>query len=188
MTVSRSMVVGAVLIVAMAGAREPVRLASQPGPCDSEEVNVLAGASRSSIGGVVEYEVIGIGLVSDGVIVGAARRIWGDVLVDRWVVVSADEAQCASMATSLGARFHRFVAISGGDPGIVPIPPTRLELDSLAVVLADPVVLEIGTLDRVMAFIRVNWVVMLIGAAAVVLFGAVFVRRRVGRERGDYLF
>ena len=176
-------VVAAVVLAAAA-----VAGATAAEPCEAEEVGLLAGASRPSTVGVVEYEVIASGVVSADVVVGAARRIWGDVRVDRWVVVPSEQVGCGLVPTEPGRRFHRFVAAEGVDPTIVPAPPTELDLDALGVVLAEPVDIEVGSVDRIMAFLRVNWALLAVAGSAVVLAVAVVVRRRAGRARGDYLF
>ena len=181
------LVVGATIVVAcmLVGAEAAAAAAD---PCEVDEVGLLAGASRPSVVGVVEYEVIASGVVSADVVVGAARRIWGDVLVDRWVVVPSEQVACGLVPTEPGQRFHRFVATDGIEQSIVPAPPTELDLDALGVVVAEPVDVDVGSVDRVMAFLRVNWALLTVAGFVVVLAVAVVVRRRAGRERGDYLF
>lgn len=153
-----------------------------------DTVNVLAGVSRSEIIGVVEFEVIGTGVVSTSSIVGATRRIWGDVLVERWVAPSEHQVACTGIPTATGSAWYRFVSRSGIVDDLLPAEPTGLDLDALAVVLTEPVSLEISGIDRVMAFLRVNWALIAIGGLALVSAVGVVARRRSGRDRGDYLF
>lgn len=151
-------------------------------------VNILAGVSRSEITGVVEFEVIGTGVISTSSIVGATRRIWGDVLVERWVAPSEHQVVCTEIPTEIGSVWYRFVSPSGIVDDLLPAEPTVLDLDALAVVSTQPVSLDISGIDRVMAFLRVNWaLVAIVGLAALSAVGVV-VRRRSGRDRGDYLF
>ncbi len=154
----------------------------------TDTVNVLAGVSRSEITGVVEFEVIGRGVISDSSIVGAARRIWGDVLVERWVTPSEDQVACTGVPTEIGSVWYRFVSSSGIVDTVLPVEPTALDLDALAVVLTEPVSVDSSGIDRVMAFLRVNWVLLAIGGFALTSVVGVVVRRRDGRDRGDYLF
>lgn len=153
-----------------------------------QTVNILAGVSRSEITGVVEFEVIGTGVISPSAIVGATSRIWGDVLVERWVAPSERQVACTGIPTEIGSVWYRFVSPAGIVDGLLPAEPTGLDLDALTVVLTDPVSLDISGIDRVMAFLRVNWALIAIGGLALLSAVGVLVRRRSGRDRGDYLF
>lgn len=154
----------------------------------AETANVLAGVSRSGITGVVEFEVIGAGVISTSSIVGATHRIWGDVLVERWVAPSEHQVACTGIPTEIGSVWYRFVSPSGIVDTLLPTEPTSLDLDALAVVLAEPVSLDISGIDRVMAFLRVNWALIAVGGLALISAVGVVVRRRSDGDRGDYLF
>ena len=132
--------------------------------------------------------MIGSGVISTSSIVGATRRIWGDVLVERWVAPSEHDVMCTDIPTEIGSVWYRFVSPFGIVDNLLPVEPTGLDLDALAVVLTEPVSLDISGIDRVMAFLRVNWVLIAIGGFVSISIAGVVVRRRSGRDRGDYLF
>lgn len=153
-------------------------------------VDLVTGASASNVQGVVEYEVIAENSSGIGKSVGATRRIWGDVVVDRWMV-TASRSNCPTTPTATaGARWYLLVGsgeagdrfgISSGD--VI----SDLEAGALSSIVGEPVVIEIGAVDRSMAWIRVNWWMIVGTGVPMVVVGAVVVRRRSGARR-DYLF
>jgi hypothetical protein len=155
-------------------------------------VDLITGASASNVLGVVEYEVIAESIVGFGASVGATSRIWGGVVAERWMVVPSG-AECAETpATRLGDRWYLLVgptAESGAPVFGVPSNPglSDLEAGALAAIVGEPVSVDIGSLDRAMAWTRVNWWLVGFGLIALVSVVAV-VRQRASKSRRDYLF
>ena len=155
-------------------------------------VDLITGASASDVVGVVEYEVIAESTAGFGASVGATRRIWGGVVAERWMVVPSGPACPDTPAAGLGERWYLIVGPTSesGEP-VFGVPSagelSELEAGALASIVGEPVSIEIGSLDRLMAWMRVNWWVLvgvLIPAVAVI---AVIRTRRTGARR-DYLF
>lgn len=158
----------------------------------STAVDLITGASASDVVGVVEYEVIAESSMISGASVGATRRIWGGVVVDRWMVVPSDSECAETPVAGLGDRWYLLVGPdddSGGPIFGVPSAGELSDLESgaLAAIVGSAVSVDIGSLDRAMAWMRVNY--WLIGFGLVVLVAVVAVaRHRASISRRDYLF
>ena len=172
----------------MLGAAAPLAQAC-PGPTT---VDLITGASASDVLGVVEYEVIAESMVGTGASVGATKRIWGGVVADRWMVVPSGPECADTPATGLGDRWYLLVgprAESGGPVFGLPssVELSDLETGALAAIVGEPVSVDIGSLDRAMAWMRVNWWLVGFALVAVVAVVAV-VQYRTSNSRRDYLF
>jgi hypothetical protein len=155
-------------------------------------VDLITGGSASDVLGVVEYEVIAESLVGPGASVGATKRIWGGIVADRWMVVPSASRCSETPATGLGDRWYLLVgpiAESGGQVFGIPSSAelSDLEAGALAAIVGEPVSVEISSLDRAMAWMRVNWWLLGFGLVAVVAIVAV-VQYRTSNSRRDYLF
>lgn len=155
-------------------------------------VDLITGASASDVHGVVEYEVIAESAIGSGASVGATRRIWGGVIADRWMVVPSGP-ECAETPTNeLGDRWYLLVGPTAESGGPVFGAPSSgglsdLEAGALAAIVGEPVSVAIGSLDRAMAWMRVNWWLIGVGVVAMVAIVAV-VQYRTSNSRRDYLF
>lgn len=162
---------------------------SCPGPTT---VDLVTGASASDVVGVVEYEVIAENIAGFGTSVGATKRIWGGVVADRWMVIPIGSDCPETPVTGLGTHWYLLVGPSDDAGGPVFGLPSSAELSgleagALASIVGEAVFVEIGSLDRAMAWMRVNW--WLIGFGGVVLVVVVAVlRHRTSNARRDYLF
>lgn len=155
-------------------------------------VDLITGASASDVLGVVEYEVIAENIVGFGASVGATKRLWGDVVADRWMVVPSGSRCAETPATGLGDHWYLLVgptAESGGPVFGVPSSTelSDLEAGALAAIVGEPITVEIGALDRGMAWMRVNWWSIVFGLVVTVAVVAV-VQHRTSNSRRDYLF
>jgi hypothetical protein len=170
------------------GASTPL---AQPCPTPAT-VDLITGASASDVLGVVEYEVIAESIVGLGSSVGATKRIWGGVVAERWMVVPSGPDCAETPATSLGERWYLLVgptSESGGPMFGVPSSAelSDLEAGALAAIVGEPVSVDLTSLDRAMAWMRVNWWLISFGVVAVVAVVAV-VQHRTSNSRRDYLF
>jgi hypothetical protein len=155
-------------------------------------VDLITAASASDVNGVVEYEVIAENGSSFGRSVGASRRIWGGVVAERWMVTPSRSDCPSTPVAALGERWYlligkgdRFDRPVFGEPSGSVL--SDLEAGALASIVGEPVSIDIGSLDRAMAWIRVNWWVLVGGLFPVIAVVAVVRRRRSGARR-DYLF
>lgn len=155
-------------------------------------VDLITGASASDVVGVVEYEVIAESRSGFGASVGATRRIWGAVVAERWMVVPSGPECPETPVAGLGERWYLIVGPTGesGEP-VFGVPSagelSELEAGALASIVGEPVSIQIGSLDRVMAWMRVHWWVLAGVLAPAVAVIAVIRARRAGARR-DYLF
>ena len=152
-------------------------------------VDLITGASASDVIGVVEYEVIAESTSGFGASVGATRRIWGGVVAERWMVVPSGPECLETPVAGLGERWYLIVGPTGEPVFGVPSAGelSELEAGALASIVGEPVSIQVGSLDRLMAWMRVHWWVLaavLVPAVAVI---AVIRARRAGARR-DYLF
>lgn len=155
-------------------------------------VDLITAASASDVVGVVEYEVIAENGSSFGKSVGASRRIWGGVVAARWMVTSSRSDCPSTPAAGLGDRWYLLIGtgdrfdrpVFGAPSGAV---LSDLEAGALASIVGEPVSMDIGSLDRAMAWTRVNWWLLTGGMIPVIAVVAVVRRRRSGGRR-DYLF
>ena len=159
---------------------------------DVATVDLITGASASDVLGVVEYEVIAESVVGAGASVGATRHIWGGVVADRWMVVPSGSACAETPVTARGDRWYLLVGPTAESGGPVYGLPSATELSdleagALAAIVGEPVLVDIGSLDRSMAWLRVNWWLIGFGVIAVVAVVAV-VQHRTSNSRRDYLF
>jgi hypothetical protein len=155
-------------------------------------VDLITGASASDVLGVVEYEIIAESLVGSGASVGATKRIWGGVVADRWMVVPSGSGCAETPATGLGEHWYLLVGPSGESGGPVFGVPSSAELSdleagALAAIVGEPFPVDLASLDRAMAWIRVNWWLIGLGVVVVVAVVAV-VQHRTSNSRRDYLF
>jgi hypothetical protein len=155
-------------------------------------VDLITGASASDVEGVVEYEVIAESTAVVGASVGATRRIWGGVIAERWMVVRSGSGCPQTPVSGLGERWYLFVGPTDESGGPVFGVPSAgelsdLEAGALASIVGEPVSIEIGSLDRLMAWMRVNWWVLAGALIPTVAAIAVIRARRTGARR-DYLF
>lgn len=155
-------------------------------------VDLITGASASDVHGVVEYEVIAESAVVSGVSVGATRRIWGGVIADRWMVVPSGPECAQTPVSELGDRWYLLVGPTADSGRPVFGAPSSgelsdLEAGALAAIVGEPVSVAIGSLDRAMAWTRVNWWLIGVGVLAIVAIVAV-VQYRTSNSRRDYLF
>ncbi len=160
-----------------------------PGPIT---VDLITGASASDVLGVVEYEVIAESIVGIGASVGATKRIWGGVVADRWMVVPSGSECAETPVTGLGDHWYLLVGATAPSGGPVFGLPSSTELSdleagALAAIVGEPVFVDIGSLDRSMAFMRVNWWLIGFGVVAIIAVVAV-VQHRSSNSRRDYLF
>lgn len=141
--------------------------------------------------GVVEYEVIAESTVLTGASVGATRRIWGGVIADRWMVVPSESGCAATPVAGIGDRWYLLVGSNDSLSPIFGLPSTGelsdLESGALAAIVGTPVSVDIGSLDRAMAWMRVNYWTIAVGLVVVVSIVAV-ARHRASTSRRDYLF
>lgn len=153
-------------------------------------VDLITGASRSQVRAVVEYEVIAENPSGIGKSVAATRRIWGDVVVDRWTVTPAGSDCSTTPTRALGDRWYLLVGPVDAGP-LFGVPSgeeiSDLEAGALASIVGEPVLVGIGTVDRAMAWMRVYWWLVAGAILPLVVVVAVIVRRRAGARR-DYLF
>ncbi len=183
---SKAAVIGAGLVL-LGGS---VALAQSCSPPTT--VDLITGASASDVMGVVEYEVIAENTTGFGASVGATRRIWGGVVAERWMVVPSASACPQTPVARLGDLWYLLITPSG-DPGdqVFGVPSTGelsdLEAGALASIVGEPVSIEIGSLDRIMGWTRVNWWLLGAGLVPFVALVAVIHRRRAGARR-DFLF
>ena len=159
---------------------------------DPSTVDLITGASGSDVLGVVEYEVIAESTVGIGASVAATRRIWGGVATERWMVVPSGSECAETPTTGVGERWYLLVgptADSGGSVFGIPSSAqlSDLEAGALAAIVGEPVIVDIGSLDRAMAWMRVNWWLIVFGVVALVAIVAV-VQHRASNSRRDYLF
>jgi len=155
-------------------------------------VDLITGASASDVLGVVEYEIIAESLVGSGASVGATKRIWGGVVADRWMVVPSGSGCAETPATGMGEHWYLLVGPSGESGGPVFGVPSSAELSdleagALAAIVGEPFPVDLASLDRAMAWIRVNWWLIGLGVVVVVAVVAV-VQHRTSNSRRDYLF
>jgi hypothetical protein len=160
-----------------------------PGPTT---VDLITGASASDVVGVVEYEVIAGNVAGFGSSVGATKRIWGGVVADRWMVVPSGSECAETPVTEVGDRWYLLVGPSDALGGSVFGLPSSgvlsdLEAGALASIIGEPVTVEIGSLDRGMAWLRANWWLVGFGVVVLVVVVAVF-HHRSSEPRRDYLF
>ena len=144
------------------------------------EVDLLAGASRSVVRGVVERQLVASNPLPWGKSVSVVTRVWGAVTVERWA--SGGEIRRCLMPVDLPV--YEAVGIS---EVLVPVTGELSELERAALnsQFGPPVSFEPSTVDRLMARLRVYpSVPFLLGAVA---WAAVALRRR-RRQRDSYLF
>lgn len=161
--------------------------------CDAPStVDLITGASASDVVGVVEFEVIAENTAGFGASVGATKRIWGGALAERWMVVPSGGDCLETPVSGMGEHWYLLVGPSDGSGGPVFGVPSGGELSdleegALASIVGEPVSIEIGSLDRLMAWTRVNWWLLAAALVPMVAIVAVVRRRRAGARR-DYLF
>jgi hypothetical protein len=184
---TRVLVLGTVALLLAAGAA-PLAQSCEP----PTTVDLITGASTSGVIGVVEYEVIAENASSIGKSVAASRRIWGGVVADRWIVTAARSDCPTTPVSELGSHWYLLVGPGGrfdqpvfGSPSGAQL--SDLEAGALASIVGEPALIEIGALDRAMAWMRVNWWLLSAGFVPVLAVVAVVRRRRSGARR-DYLF
>lgn len=189
-TVRRLLAWPALLVVAALSMGASTQMAqSCPAPVT---VDLITGASASDVLGVVEYEVIAESIVGLGASVGATKRLWGDVVADRWMVVPSGSRCAETPASGLGDHWYLLVGRANGSGGPVFGVPSAaevsdLEAGALAAIVGEPVTVEIGALDRGMAWMRVNWWLIVFVLVVLVAVVAV-VQHRTSSSRRDYLF
>jgi hypothetical protein len=144
------------------------------------EVDLLAGASRPAVRGVVERQLVASNPLPWGSSVAVVTRVWGAVTVERWA--AGDEIRRCLMPVDVPV--YEAVGIS---EVLVPVTGELSELERAALnsQFGPPVAFQPSTFDRVMAWLRVfpsvPFLVVAIGWAAVAL------RRRLARS-DPYLF
>ncbi len=162
-------------------------------PCEPPTtVDLITAASASDVLGVVEYEVIAENGSSIGRSVGATRRIWGGVVAERWMLTPS-RSDCPSTPVS-GVGDRWYLLVGSGERFDQPVfgrpsgsALSDLEAGALASIVGEPVTIDIGSLDRAMAWTRVNWW-LLVGSLFPVVAVVAVVRRRRSGARRDYLF
>ena len=122
----------------------------------------------------------------------STKRIWGGVVAERWMVVPSGSECAETPATGIGERWYLLVGPTGESGGPVFGVPSSAELSdleagALAAIVGEPVSVGLTSLDRAMAWMRVNWWLISFGVVALVAVVAV-VQHRTSNSRRDYLF
>lgn len=144
------------------------------------EVDLLAGASRPAVRGVVERQLVASNPLPWGSSVAVVTRVWGSVTVERW----ASDSEIRRCLMPVGLPVYEAVGIS---EVLVPVTGELSELERAALnsQFGPPAVFQPSTIDRIMARLRVYpSVPVLLGAIA---WAAVALFRR-HRRRDLYLF
>ncbi len=155
-------------------------LPAQAAEVECVEVDLLAGASRPAVRGVVERKLVASNPLPWGKSVAVVTRVWGAVTVERWA--SGGEIRRCLMPVDLPV--YEAVGIS---EVLVPVTGELSELERAALnsQFGPPVLFEPSAVDRIMARLRVYpSVPFLLGA---IVWAVVALRRR-RRRRDPYLF
>jgi hypothetical protein len=165
------LLIGALAVVAIAGQSQPVACS---------EIDLVLGASRPAVRGVVERELVAANPMPWGSSVAVVTRVWGSVVVERWGTI--DEVGECRMPSE-----HPVYEGVGIEEVLVPAEGVLgdLELAVLNSQFGPPTVYAPSAFARAMAWLRVfpsvPIVVLVVGWLVVTL-----VRRR---HRADpYLF
>ncbi len=144
------------------------------------EVDLLAGASRSAVRGVVERQLVASNPLPWGKSVAVVTRVWGAVTVERWA--SGGEIRRCLMPVDLPV--YEAVGIS---EVLVPLTGELSELERAALnsQFGPPAVFQPSTIDRVMARLRVYPSFPFVLGALAWLTVALLRKRR---QRDPYLF
>jgi hypothetical protein len=144
------------------------------------EVDLLAGASRPAVRGVVERQLVASNPLPWGSSVAVVTRVWGAVTVERWA--AGDEIRRCLMPVDLPV--YEAVGIS---EVLVPVNGELSELERAALnsQFGPPAIFQPSTLDRTMAWFRVYPSVPFL-VAAIAWAAVALLRRR--RRRDPYLF
>lgn len=173
------------LLVGLVWAAVPSALSCEP----IVEPSVLEAANRANVAGVVERETIAANPLPWGRSISAATRVWGDITIERWQTSDRLGNDCPSARyRQVGVVEYDFAAPAGTWDG--PVDGTVEALDvAVEVVLEQrfgtPVSLEVGGVDRLMAWLRVFPSVF---GIPVVLLGVFAAWRSRRRKRDEYLF
>jgi hypothetical protein len=150
-------------------------------------------ATAQSLQGVVESETIAANPLPWGRSVSAVTRVWGGVTVERLVVGQRRFVECpVHPSDPAGTVRYRFVGLRLDGVGTELVLASRASADALSPLetsLGEAVEFEATGFDRSMAVVQA-WLWELTIAVVVLLAAVqiVFVLRRRGRERADYLF
>lgn len=165
------------LIALLIGA-SALPIAAAAGECDS--LDLVRGASRPQVRGVVERTQIASNPLPWGTSISAVTRVWGGVTVERW-------ATAGELRECLVPGDRPTYQAVGIDEILIPASGEISGLESAALTsqFSQPVTFEPSGFDRVMAWLRVfpsvPVVVVLVGWSVVAIL-----RRR---HRSDpYLF
>ncbi|MEX2279475.1 MAG: hypothetical protein WEA76_05245 [Acidimicrobiia bacterium] len=165
------------LIVALVAASMMPLQAADVG-CDT--LDLVRGASRSTVRGVVEWTPVASNPLPWGSSISVVTRVWGPVTVERWA--TADELGPCSVPGEVPVYEAR-----GIDEVLVPATGEISGLEEAALMsqFGPPVVFEPSGFDRAMAWLRVFPSVLVV--VVLVLWSVMALWRR--RHRPDtYLF
>ncbi|MDX1448837.1 MAG: hypothetical protein R3246_07190, partial [Acidimicrobiia bacterium] len=144
-------------------------------------LDLVAGASRPSVRGVVERTAVASNPLPWGSTISAVTRVWGGVTVERWATDS-EIRHCL-----VPDEYPTYEAV-GIEEVLVPVGDTAssLELAALQSEFGPPVSYTPSAFDRAMAWLRVFPSVLVV--AALVGWSVVALWRRRHRPSDGYLF
>jgi hypothetical protein len=141
----------------------------------------------------VESQTISSSPLPWGRSVSAVTRVWGGVAAERLVIGQRRFVACPVRPSDpAGTVRYRFVGLElagVADQLMMSEPAGDEALITLDLNLGEPVVYDVTGFDRFMAWLQTwLWEVSVLVIGVIALSQVVFVIRRRGRERRDYLF
>lgn len=189
----RRWVVVGLVTLALAAVAAPAS-AAEPDECGLRPPTITTGMATDGVVGVVERRTLARNPLPWGSSVSVATRIWGDILAERWVVSARAMAECATRPSQpVGTVIYDFRGARAEWEGVYPevwSPETAAAADLAALRsrFGDPTELPVGSVDRVMAWLRVATTEIALVAGALVGLTVGWFRRRVRRRRDRHLF